>query len=78
MQRVNWQNDEDGGKTPLHICTLGSKDEPGWSGIETAELLILNGAKMNATCGDDRSVLDTALLGNADKELTEYLMARLG
>ena len=63
----------------MHICTLGSKEDyPVWNGIETAELLILNGAKMNATCGDDRTVLDTALLGNADKELTEYLMARLG
>ena len=79
LSRVNWQNDKDGGKTPLHACTTGSKEDyPGWKGIETAELLIQNGAKINATCLEDKTVLDTALLENADKELMEYLMARLG
>jgi hypothetical protein len=45
-------------------------------GIETAELLILNGAKIDDS-GNSQSVLDFALLGNAEPDMMQYLMTRI-
>lgn len=77
---VEWTNPDDGGKTALHICALGSKPSDGtvWQAIECAELLIQNGAKLNAFDASSHGVLDCALLGNADVEMVEYLTARGG
>jgi hypothetical protein len=72
---VEWTNQDDGGQTALHICALGSKPTDGsvWQAIECAELLIQNGAKLNAFNASSHGVLDCALLGNADVEMVEYL-----
>ncbi len=75
---VEWTNPDDGGKTALHICALGSKPTDGtvWQAIECAELLIQNGAKLNAFDASSHGILDCALLGAADVEMVEYLTAK--
>lgn len=45
--------------------------------IKCAELLIQNGAKIDALDNDHRSVLDCALLENAHREMIEYLAAKV-
>jgi len=45
--------------------------------LETAELLIQNGAKIDTKDGMSQSVIDAAIVGNAEREMVEYLMARL-
>jgi len=77
---VNWTNPDKDGKTPLHACAISKKDDnnvDNWKGIETAELLIQNGARIDASCANDQSVLDTALLGSAEREMVEFLMTRV-
>jgi hypothetical protein len=76
---VNYINIQDQENTPLQACVLSkSEDHEDWMGIETAELLILNGAKLdNSTTGNKQNVLDTALLGNADQQMMQYLTARI-
>jgi len=74
---VEWANADEGGKTPLHICALAKADSSeDWKAIETAELLLQNGAKMDAFDGDSHNVLDAALIGNADVKMVEYLTHR--
>jgi hypothetical protein len=75
---IEWTNPDDGGKTALHICALGSKPTDGtvWQAIECAELLIQNGAKLNAFDASSHGILDCALLGNANVEMVEYLTAK--
>jgi ankyrin repeat protein len=77
---VEWTNQDDGGKTALHICALGSKptDDTVWQAVECAELLIQNGAKLNAFDASSHGVLDCALLGSAEVEMVEYLTAKAG
>jgi len=72
---MNLQDQEN---TPLQACVLSkSEDHKDWMGIETAELFILNGARLDDSAGNKQNVLDTALLGNADQEIMQYLMARI-
>ncbi len=44
--------------------------------IEKAELLIQNGAKMEAFDTDSHNVLDSALIGNAEVKMVEFLTHR--
>jgi len=75
---VTWQNGAENGKTALHICVVHRKDEKkDWKGLETAELLIQNGAKIDTKDVSSQSVIDTAIVGNAEREMIEYLMARI-
>jgi ankyrin repeat protein len=74
---VEWKNDE--GKTPLHACAVSKPehDEDGeWRGIECAELMIQNGAKMKALDDNHQSPLDCAVIGGAEREMIEFLSAR--
>lgn len=77
---VEWKNEAEGGKTALHICVLGQpsdEDDLGsWKGIQCAELLIQNGAKLDAEDFDNIKPLDCAVVGNARREMIEYLSAR--
>ncbi len=74
---VNFVNEAEDGLTPLKVCVLKKKgDDKNWMGIETAELLILNGAKVDDS-GNSQSVLDIALLGKAESEMMQYLMTRI-
>lgn len=76
---VEWCNDEDGGKSPLHACALVKRNEgEPWNAIETAELLIQNGAKLSVLDDAHHGVLDCALLNNAEVEMVEYLTSKLG
>lgn len=77
---VEWKNSE--GKTALHACAVSSPphyDEDWaaeWQGIECAELLIQNGAKINALDDNHQSPLDCAVIGGAEREMIEFLSAR--
>jgi hypothetical protein len=75
---ANWQNPEDDGKTSLHACALwkGSEGEE-WKAIECAELLLQNGAKIDTLDKSSHGVLDAAVIGNADREMIEYLSAKV-
>jgi len=77
---VDWKKDDEGGKTALHICVIGQpKDEndmDSWKGVECAELLIQNGAKLDAVESHNLKVLDCAVVGNVRREMIEYLTAR--
>jgi hypothetical protein len=75
---VDWVSEDDGGKTPLHATVLIKKveHEP-WLAIEAAELLLQNGARMDALDASAHGVLDSALLGNADVDMVEFLTAKL-
>ena len=75
---MNWTNQDQFGKTPLHACVLSKRDgKKDWKGVETAELLIQNGARIDASCANDQSVLDMALLGSAERDMVEYIMTRV-
>lgn len=77
---VEWRNKEEGGKTALHVCVVGrpedENDMESWKGVQCAELLIQNGAKMNAEDFDHHKVLDVAVVGGGRREMIEYLSAR--
>ena len=77
---VSWNNEDEDGRTALHTCCLykvvpGTDDE--WKGIECAELLLQNGAKIDSRDKLAHGVLDCALLGNADRQMIEYLSHRV-
>lgn len=77
---TSWHNEEEDGRTALHTCCLykivdGTDDE--WKGIECAELLLQNGAKVDSKDKLAHGVLDCALLGNADRQMIEYLSSRV-
>lgn len=75
---VNYVNAQDHYQTPLQACVISKKRrDQHWFGIETAELLILNGAKLNNIAQNDTSILDTARQGHADPEMVQYLIARI-
>ena len=75
---VNWQNPEDEGRTALHACALNKKKEgEDWKAVECAELLIQNGAKMEAHDNADHGVLDCAVIGGAEREMIEYLTIKI-
>ena len=77
---VEWRNEADGGKMALHACVLGQpadeNDLESWKGIQCAELLIQNGAKLAAEDFDHHKALDSAVLGNGRREMIEYLSGR--
>jgi len=100
--KVEWKNEEEDGKTPLHICALSSSPDSvpslpvdesfdpdfkievvalekkeKWRGIECAELLIQNGAKMDTLDDNNRGVWDCAVLGNVELEMMDYLQSKL-
>ncbi|CAB9522769.1 with coiled-coil, ANK repeat and PH domain-containing protein [Seminavis robusta] len=72
---IEWKNDKDGGKTSLHVCAVQPRPsgEVNWYAIECAELLIQNGADMKVLDHSSHNVLDCAVIGNADREMVEYL-----
>lgn len=76
---VDWKNPDEGGKTPLHVCAVSKNegDEAVWEAIETAELLLQNGAKMDAFDGSEHGVLDCALLGGANLKMVEFLSTKV-
>lgn len=75
----SWQNPDDDGKTALHACAIlkapteDDEQNDDWKAIECAELLLQNGAKMDARDKSSNGVLDVAMIGNADLEMIEYL-----
>ena len=71
---VTWKNVDEDNKTALHACTQLSvaKDEDS-KAIECAELLIQNGAKMDARDNSEQGVLDSAVLANVDRSMIEYI-----
>lgn len=73
---VDWRNEKEGGKTALHICATGKPLDETWSGIECAELLIQNGAKIDTLDRETQTALDCAVCGNGEREMVEYLSER--
>ena len=78
VHRVNWVNEMEGGKTPLHVVAISRKKEDGcpWFGLEIAELLIQNGARLDVLDRDQHSVLDIAVIGGGEIAMVEYLVAK--
>ncbi|GKY98419.1 hypothetical protein MPSEU_000799400 [Mayamaea pseudoterrestris] len=75
---VDWINKNDGGKTPLHASVLVRKVEgQPWLAIETTELLLQNGARMDVLDASSHGLLDCALLGNAELAMVEFLTTKL-
>mmetsp|Transcript_22058 Transcript_22058/g.32847 ORF Transcript_22058/g.32847 Transcript_22058/m.32847 type:complete len:869 (-) Transcript_22058:3744-6350(-) len=76
---VDWKNSDEEGKTPLHMCSLVRRDEAEDSeflGLECAELLLQNGAKMHILDDKTQSVLDCCVIGNGERDMLEYLSSR--
>lgn len=77
---IDWRNEEEGGKTALHVCVVGQpadeNDLESWKGIQCAELLVQNGAKLDVEDFDHHKALDCAVVGNSRREMIEYLSAR--
>jgi len=75
---VTWKNSDEDNKTALHACTqLNTEGGDGSKAIECAELLIQNGAKMNACDNLTQGVLDSAVLANVDRSMIEYLSSKV-
>jgi Arf-GAP with coiled-coil, ANK repeat and PH domain-containing protein len=75
--KVDWKNSDDDDKTALHVCALSKPTEEGeWMGIESAELLIQNGAKANVMDINTQTALDCAVIGNGEREMVEFLSSR--
>uniref|UniRef100_A0A7S1GLL6 Arf-GAP domain-containing protein n=1 Tax=Cyclophora tenuis TaxID=216820 RepID=A0A7S1GLL6_CYCTE len=85
---VDYRNET--GKTPLHACAISRRqanndhddadadaDGACWRGLECAELLLQNGAKIDTLDNDTQSVLDYAVIGNGEREMVEFLSARM-
>ena len=74
---MNWKNMNDEGRTALHACSL-NKEKPGetWNGLECAEFLIQNGAKIDILDYEHRSPIDVALVEGAEIELLDYFTNR--
>lgn len=77
---ATWQNPDDNSKTALHVCAQlkPSDNVDEWKAIECAELLIQNGAKVDTRDQSSHGVLDSALVGNADVAMIEYLSIKSG
>ena len=76
---AGWHNEDDEGRTALHICSLfkiGESDSE-WKAIECAELLLQNGAKVDSKDKLAHGVLDCAVLGDADRQMIEYLSTKV-
>lgn len=73
---VDWTHPDEGKKTPLHICALAhppAGGEDSWTGLECAELLLQNGAKLDVLDAAAHGVLDCALLNGANIKMVDYL-----
>lgn len=93
--KVEWKNEQEGGKTALHICAVSSssitpldesdddldkqldKSDTTWLGIECAELLLQNGAKIGALDFEHHTSLDFAVCGNGERAMIEYLSSKV-
>lgn len=77
--KVNWINENEGGKTPLHAClqSKGGNGDENWKGIETAELLLQNGSKTTTMDNDKLPFLQLATEGKVNSDLSEYIITRL-
>jgi Putative GTPase activating protein for Arf/PH domain len=78
---VDWVNEDDGGKTPLHACALAKRVEGNGQDkklkyTEAAELLLQNGAKLTAKDVEGHDVLAAAVIGGAAVEVVEFLSNR--
>lgn len=82
---VDWKNHQDGGKTALHACAVSkpsgdddwqAEHDDKWHGLECAELLLQNGAKMKTLDDNHQGPLDCAVIGGAEREMIEFLSAR--
>ena len=75
---MNWVNEMEGGKTPLHVVAISRKKADGcpWHGLEIAEFLIQNGANLKVLDRDQQSALDIAVVGGGEIEMVEYLVAK--
>lgn len=76
---AGWQNDDEEKRSALHACALykATESETPWKAIECAELLLQNGSKIDVRDNLEHGVLDSALLGNADREMIEYLSSKV-
>ena len=75
---VTWNNGDEDNKTALHACTqLSAEGKEDSKAIECAELLLQNGAKMDACDNLTQSILDSAVLANADRAMIEYLSTKV-
>lgn len=77
---VNWSNPNDDGKTALHACVLrkrAAEEGVKWKAIECVELLLTNGAQLDALDNDGHNVMDCAVVGNAEREMIEFLTTKL-
>jgi hypothetical protein len=76
---ASWTNPDEDGKTALHACSLLKTDDTDdWKAIECAELLIQNGAKIDVRDKQSQGVLDAAVIGNAERDMIEYLSGKVG
>ena len=75
---VTWKNSDEDNKTALHACTqVNTEGKEDSKAIECAELLIQNGAKMDACDNLTQGVLDSAVLANVDRSMIEYLSSKV-
>uniref|UniRef100_A0A7R9ZR70 Uncharacterized protein n=1 Tax=Craspedostauros australis TaxID=1486917 RepID=A0A7R9ZR70_9STRA len=77
---ITWKNPEEKGRTALHACVLKKRGEGdgSWCAAECAELLLQNGAKLDAQDDEMHAVLDCAVIGGAEREIIEYLTLKVG
>lgn len=74
---INWANPDKGGQTPLHVCILSKRNgQVDWNGIETAELLAQNGAKIDTASDPEQSVIKIAMVDGVEKDMAGYIMKR--
>ncbi len=75
---VTWKNSGEENKTALHACTqLKTEGDDDLKAIVCAELLIQNGAKMDACDNLTQGILDSAMLANVDRSMIEYLSSKV-
>jgi hypothetical protein len=74
----SWKNPEEADKTALHVCAISHPSQGGqpWHGIECAELLMQNGAKVDTRDKEHHSALDICLVGNGEEEMVTYLTSK--
>lgn len=74
---INWVNQDEGGQTPLHACILSKRNgQTDWNGIETAELLAQNGAKIDTSNNPDQTVMNVALVDGVEEDMAGYIMKK--
>lgn len=81
--QVNWINYADAGRSALHACALSGRSQNHdlgivWKGVECAEFLIQNGARIDALDMDQSSALDCVILCQGGRiEMVDYLNNRM-